>query len=318
MKTFWNSFSKPAVAIDLGTANTRLALGNKFFTEVPTKISRRHLENKKTETVMPLRGGVVKDIPAATDLLKNLLRKTSMFFRPRVLICAPSDVTGEERTALFEATRQAGALNVTIIPEPLAAAVGTGLDISSPYAQMLVDIGDGVTDIAIIRDGDIVQTAAVRMAGSDMQRAIQLKMLERSVIISKTNAERLVCRLGSAADSLLDSMTVCGTDEAGETVVLEVRSSDVCIAIAPVIQSIVQTIVRAVREMPDTVCAEVAETGICLTGGIAKLPGMALTIEKETNLPVKLAPAPLNSVINGASRALESSIETNFWKNLTQ
>ena len=125
---FSNLFSNPDVAIDLGTANTRLA-GARLFTVLPTKT---RVKRRSSETVMPLRGGVIKDVPATTVFLRNLLKRAHRFRRPRVLICAPSDVSATEKEALFEATRRAGARNVAIVPEPLAAAVGAGIDLSSP------------------------------------------------------------------------------------------------------------------------------------------------------------------------------------------
>lgn len=309
---FSHLFSSPDVAIDLGTANTRLAAA-RLFTALPTKT---RVKRRSSEIVMPLRGGVVKDVPATTVFLRNLLKRAHRFRRPRVLICAPSDVSVTEKQALLEATRRAGARNVAIVPEPLAAAVGAGLDLSSPYAQMLVDIGDGVTDIAVIRDGSIIQTAAIRKAGSDLHRAVQRMLLNNHpVIISRAVAETLTCRLGGVVSHpSSDCLKIDGVEGSGQRITVTVRSDDVCEAIAPVIQAIVETIVKAVRQMPPKVCAEVAETGICLTGGVAKLPGITELIEKETNLPVMLAPAPLTSVIDGASRMLETSAETNFWQ----
>ena len=307
---FSNLFSSPDVAIDLGTANTRLA-GASLFAALPTKT---RVKRRTGEIVKPLSGGVVKDVPAATVFLRRLLKRAHRFRRPRVLICAPSDVSATEKEALLEATRRAGARHVAIVPEPLAAAVGAGLDLSSPYAQMLVDIGDGVTDIAVIRDGAIIQTAAVRKAGSDLHRAVQRMMLDRHpLIISRKVAETLTCRLGGVQPST-GFLKIYGVEESGQRITVTVRSGDVCEAIAPVVQLIVETVVEAVRQMPSKVCAEVAETGICLTGGVAKLPGIAELIEEKTNMPVNLAPAPLTSVIDGASRMLETSAKTNFWE----
>jgi rod shape-determining protein MreB len=309
---FSHIFSSADVSIDLGTANTRLA-GARLFAALPTKT---RVKRRSSEMVTPVRGGVVKDVPATTFFLRNLLKRAHRFRRPRVLICAPSDVSATEKEALFEATRRAGASHVAIVPEPLAAAVGAGLDLSSPYAQMLVDIGDGVTDIAVIRGGDIIQTSALRKAGSDLHRAVQRMMLDRHpVIISRTVAETLTCRLGSVdGHSSSKFLKIYGVEASGQQITVTVRSEDVYEAIAPVVQMIVETIVRAVRYMSPQVCAEVAETGICLTGGVAGLPGIDKLIEKETNLPVKLAPAPLTSVIDGASRMLETSAKTNFWQ----
>jgi rod shape-determining protein MreB len=309
---FSHLFYNADVAIDLGTANTRLA-GARLSTALPTKT---RLKRRSSEVVTPLRGGVVKDVPAAAVFLRNLLKRAHRFRRPRVLICAPSDVSATEKEALFEATRRAGARHVAIVPEPLAAAVGAGLDLSSPYAQMLVDIGDGVTDIAVIRGGDIIQASTIRKAGSDLHRAVQKMMLDRHpVIISRLVAETLTCRLGSVdGRSSSKYLKIYGIEETGQPITVTVRSEDVREAIAPVVQTIVETVVRAVRYMSPQVCAEVAETGVCLTGGVANLPGIGKLIESETNLPVKLAPAPLTSVIDGASRMLETSARTNFWQ----
>lgn len=329
--TITRFFSGSDVAVDLGTANTRVfTAGAGLFVDVPTKVKisprkKRIYYNpaengstRKSEIVMPLQEGVIRDVPAAAILLKNLLKKACCFglYRPRVLICAPSDVSEREKAALVEATQKAGAAAVAIIPEPLAAAVGAGLDISSPYAQMLVDIGDGVTDIAIIRDGNLIQTAATRTAGSNLHRAVQRMMAARyPVIISRNDAEVLTRKLGAVyRNPRPDFLKIYGVGDSGQKIPVDVLGRDVCEAINPVVQTIVETVRQAVREMSPEVCAEVAETGICLTGGVAELPGIDKLISDTTNLPVELAPAPMNSVINGARLMLETSVKTSFWE----
>src|SRR5262249_7266062 len=192
----------PDIAIDLGTANTRLyALGRGMIADEPS-IVRMSLETGRVEavgrcavrlryrngnasSVSPLRAGVIEDVDAAASLLKPLMWRARRLglMRPRALACAPTDASEKERAALIEVTRRAGASYVAIAPEPLAAAIGAGLDISSPYAQMVVDIGDGVTDIAVIRSGTLVATSAVRKACSDLHSAI-LNHVEKKYKVS--------------------------------------------------------------------------------------------------------------------------------------
>ena len=327
-------FFAPDVAIDLGTANTRLfAAGRGLIADSPSVVginrktvnhngsSRANNEEQeiKPKYVMPLEGGVVKNVPAASMLLKKFLRRASRFgfSAPRVIVCAPSDVSEDEREALIEANRRAGASAVAIVPEPLAAAIGAGLDVASPYAQMLVDIGEGVTDVAVVREGELIQTEAVRTGGGDLHRAVQKMIAERYDIgISKNEAEFLTKKLGAVGGvaPLTSSLQMLGANGSNLKKPFTVESTEVCEAINPVIGVIAETVRRAVRKMPPEACAEVVESGIRLTGGVAQLPGIVEFIAKETNLEVKPAPAPLLSVINGASQMLEPAAETNLWQ----
>lgn len=314
-------FSGPDVAVDLGTANTRLfSAGVGRVVDVPTKVKfphRKKLSDADSPHLTPLSGGVIENVPAATFLLKKLLKRTCRFgfSRPRVIVCAPSDISRRERSVLLEAVRQAGASVAAVVPEPLAAAIGAGLDVSSPYAQMLVDIGDGVTDIAVIRAGNLIQTAAIRTAGSDLHRAVQKVTAKRyGVELSIEDAEILTRKLGSVYQNTLpDALVICGNG--GQKTPITVKSLDVCEAIRPVFAVIVETISRTVREMSPEACAEVIETGVCLTGGVAEMPGLVELIAERTNLPVQLAPRPMYSVIDGASRMLETSARTHFWRS---
>ncbi|MGH9802310.1 MAG: rod shape-determining protein, partial [Blastocatellia bacterium] len=181
----------PDLAIDLGTANTRLyALGHGLIANEPSLIRFQQYTGEVeavgaqaawlssndpySPTVSPLHAGVVADIEAASSLLKPFLKRAQRFglFKPRVLACAPTDACEEERAALIEAAQRAGASEVYIAPEPLAAAIGAGMDVASHYAQMIVDIGDGVTDIAVVRSGSLILTSAVRTACSDLRNAV--------------------------------------------------------------------------------------------------------------------------------------------------
>jgi len=322
------------VAIDLGTANTRLyAAGRGIIADEPSIVKIPDSAEIEPDDVLcvtamtgqevvisPLHAGVVTDIEAATSLLKPLLRRTRRFglIRPRVLACVPTDACEEERAALIEATRQAGAAAVVLAPEPLAAAIGAGLDIGSLYAHMLVDIGDGVTDIAVIRSGNLEMTAAARTACSDLHLAVRRMVSEQhGVWLSQHEAERLTRRLGVVRDaplalSLLATGTSCETQR--QTVVC-VSSQEVCAAIAPIIETIVGAVCTAVRDLPNAMACEVIESGICLTGGGACLRGMAELIAAETAIDVRRAAAPLHAVIYGAREMLTVGAATDLWMN---
>lgn len=328
-------FSVPDIAIDLGTANTRVfVFGSGMVVDTPTVVRvdrrqkliglksppRRDNSAQDGEFVMPVRNGVIKNVPAATFFLKTLLKRIRRFdfSPPRVIVCAPGDVSDAERAALIEVVGQAGASAATVVAEPLAAAIGAGLDMSSLYAQMLVDLGDGVTDIAVIRDGNLIQTAATRTAaGSHLHLAVQKMAAERyGARISRKDTEILTRKLGSVyQDPVPDSLKIYGIADGNREIQITVESLDVCEAIRPVVNAIVESICRAVREMSPDACAEVIETGICLTGGVAELPGLAELIAEKTSLAVELAPTPMYSVIDGASRMLETSAKTYFWQS---
>ena len=328
--------SEPDIAIDLGTANTRLfAAGKGIFCDEPTIIPTGESLPKKlpagTETafdaeaasrdgsVAPLSGGVIADVRAATILLERFLQRSRKYglVRPRAIACAPTDASAGERAALVEAVRRAGVSTVKVIPEPLAAAIGAGLDVSSPYAQGLIDIGAGVTDIAIIRSGAIIRKFAVRLACNDMQNAVRRMVSSRySLTIIFAEAERLAKTAGSVGDrvAMTDELTVEGRSRAdGLRTEVAVASVDVSKAMAPVVEGIMETIRRAVRSLPPDISAEVIETGICLTGGGACITGMPEYVSMQTALEVKAAPDPLHSVIDGASRMLSVANRTNLW-----
>jgi rod shape-determining protein MreB len=325
----------PDLAIDLGTANTRLYVsGRGLIADEPSivkmpdrtrltkaigaqaaKLSR---PEASAQMVSPLRAGVVADVDAATSLLTPLLRRARRFglIHPRALACVPTNASDEERAAVVEATRRAGAAAVALAPEPLAAAIGAGLDVGSRYAHMLVDIGDGVTDIAVIRSGELVMTAAVRTACSDLHRAVRQMVAERhGVHLYAREAERLTCRLGAASgDAPAASLIAAGIDCAtsGETTIW-VSSHEVSEAIAPVIETIVWVVRAAVKDLPANLACEVIESGISLTGGGACLAGMADLIAAETAIDVRPADDPLHAVINGARQMLSVGIATNLW-----
>lgn len=324
----------PDVALDLGTANTRLyAQGRGIVADIPSavKVNRENgsveavgkpalpsNKNNSYDSILPLRSGVVKDVEGAAYLLTPLLRRVRRFglIKPRVLACAPTDATSEERAALMEAAIRAGAATVKIVPEPLAAAIGAGLDISSPYAQMLVDIGDGVTDIAVIRDSELLSTAATRTACSDLHKAIQEMMFtEYNVSISLSEAERLAQKIGVLPKSQPNPFqTVLATNRStGHNLNTQVDTEEISKAMSPVINKIITTICGIIRDLPVKTSCEIIESGISLTGGGACLPGMKELIAKRTSLDIKLVANPMHAVINGACQMLRGKNNSNFW-----
>ncbi len=329
--------SAPDVAVDLGTANTRLyARGYGLIADEPS-IIKVHPETGAVEAVgnravqmddphdlrrpiSPLHAGVVTDVEAAALLLKPFLRRARRFSlsRSRVLACVPTDACQDEQAALIEAALRAGASAVALAPEPLAAAIGAGLDISSPYAQMLVDIGDGVTDIAVTQSGELIATHAVRTACSDLHAAISKLMVERfGVELYPREAERLTRKIGAAVQEPPATMLMAmGTERGtGREKVVCINSREIAQALAPVINTIVEAILTALSKLSPKTSCEVIESGLCLTGGGACLKGLPELISKATSLEVRVATDPLRAVINGARQMLLVGAATHLWLN---
>lgn len=327
----------PDLAIDLGTANTRLyALGHGLIADEPSLIRFQPYTGEVeavgaeaawlanvdpySPTVSPLHAGVVADIEAASSLLKPFLKRAQRFglFKPRLLACAPTDACEEERAALIEAAQRAGASEVYIAPEPLAAAIGAGLDVASHYAQMIVDIGDGVTDIAVVRSGNLILTSAVRTACSDLRNAVaQMVSFRHGVLLFPQEAERLMQLIGATFDYDQEELVVTtGTDLlTGEPLDLCVSSHDLNEAIEPILENIVEAIHNTVRKLPEETSCEVIENGICLTGGGAQLQGLPERLAAATSLDVRVADDPMMAVINGARQMLDVGIATDIWQN---
>src|SRR5262245_63645932 len=329
--------ASPDLALDLGTANTRLyARGHGLIADEPSlikikpetgrveavgkKAARLTASRHNSLSVSPCHAGVVADVDAAYLLLKPMLKRARGFgmIKPRALTCAPTDACEEERAALIEATKRAGASAVVVVPEPMAAAFGAGLDISSPYAQMLVDVGDGVTDIAVIRSGALVTTSGVRTACSDLRHSVSQTIAFRyGVLLFSDEAERLMRTVGASRDYERERLLLTqGTDLlTGEAMSLCVSSHDVVEAVEQPLEIIVDAVQKAVRDLPVETSCEVIETGLCLTGGGAQLQGMSERLAEATSLTVRVAEDPMRAVINGACQMLKVGIATDIWNN---
>ncbi len=328
--------SRPSIAIDLGTANTRI-----FSSDIgqvrerpssvrPSDVSENsafpgdyisYLNSKISYN--PLRGGVIVDIYNAINLLKPLLKETRRGIRPPIsLASAPTDTTPKERELLAKAIIEAGASHVAIIPEVWAAAIGAGIDVSSERAQVLIDLGEGVTDLAVIRDGQLIYTAAIRTACSDLQKAVRSAIVSRhKVYVCRTEAERLTNTISSIITGESQNpryITIQGNDIfKGHDVTTDISEKDIVNAMEPVINRILKMVKFNLKRLSGSVYDEITESGICLSGGGALISGIDKLIESQINLDVRIAPDPIRSVIDGEIETLKYwNGHKNWWENI--
>ena len=313
-------FSKD-VGIDLGTANTLVYMKGKGIimrepsvVAVDTKTDEVRCVGAEAKAVIgrtpgsivavrPLKDGVIADFDITTNMLENFLKKAcgnSMFSRPRVVICIPSGVTEVERRAVREATLKAGARQVSVIEEPMAAAIGAGLPISEPTGSMIVDIGGGTAEIAVISLGGIVASRSVRMAGDMFDQAI-IAFIKRkyNLLIGERTAEQIKIEIGSAY-ALDPEMTM---EIKGRNLV--VHSEDVREALLECLVKITSAIKETLERTPPELSADIIDRGITLTGGGALLRGLDQLIQSETGIDVHIAEDPLDCVAKGAGAVLD-------------
>jgi rod shape-determining protein MreB len=317
------------LAIDLGTANTLVyAKGKGLVLNEPTVVA---LDSRSREVLAigtdawqmigrtpgyivaerPLRGGAITDFEVTERMLSVLLRRVGVgrLNRPKVLICVPSAITAVERRAVKEAARRAGASASFLIEQPMAAAIGAGLDIHEPVGNMVVDVGGGTTETAVISLGGVVASHAIRCGGFDMDAAIQQYVRhEHGIAIGERTGEELKMAIGSAlpyADEL--KAEVRGreiTTGLPKTVVLS--PEEVRYALRDQVEQIVTTVVACLGESPPELAQDNIYEGIHLVGGGAMLRGLANKLADETEVPVHLVPTPLECVVLGAGLCLDS------------
>ncbi|WP_224984474.1 rod shape-determining protein [Geomonas agri] len=277
------------VALDVGTATTRIATGNCGIVEIPSRIGSRKA----------LHDGVIVDPEAALRILQPVLERRRVFgmVKPSILGCAPSDASHSERQLLTDAIMKAGAAAVSIIPEPLAAAVGANLDVSSPYAQMVVDIGDGVTDCAVLRSGKVVASYALRGGCCRMRNAVvtAFEAVQRTVLHEEE------------ADLLLRH---CGTNGPAE----HAAGATAATALVPILDEIADSIDSFIRDLPNDIGCDIIYSGICLTGGGALIPGLRHLLEERTGINVFTVSNPRSAVVEGARAILPVVVMLNRWK----
>ncbi len=260
--------------------------------------------------VRPLRKGAITDFDITQRLIRLVLQRVgvSRFPRPSVLVCVPSAITAVEKRAVEEATLKAGAKAVYLLEQPMAAAMGAELPIHEPLGNMLIDIGGGTTEVAIISLGGIVSLKAIRVGSFDIDAALQAYTRAKySVAIGERTAEDIKLAIGSAwpvDDSL--RVEVRGRDiTTGLPRMLILTSEEVREAISDPVDAIVSTVVEALSECPPELSQDILLNGIYLTGGGGMLKGMDIRVAEETNVPVHLTPKPLETVVRGAGKVLE-------------
>ena len=322
-------FSKD-MGIDLGTANTLIYVkGKGIVLREPSVVAIRNDNTKQVLAVgdeakemigrtpgnivaiRPLKDGVIADFDVTQSMLKLFLRKVtnnSSFVRPRIVVCFPSGVTEVEKRAIEEATKQAGARDVHLMEEPMAAAIGAGLPVHEPTGSMVVDIGGGTTEVAVISLGGIVTSKSLRIAGDELDQSIVTYIKkEYNLMIGERTAEAIKMQIGSAYPEGEEvTMDIKGRDlVSGLPKVLNISSAEIREALREPITAIIDAIKSTLEKTPPELSADVMEKGIMLTGGGAMLHGLDLLISNETHMPVHIAENPLDCVAIGAGKALD-------------
>ena len=321
------------IGVDLGTANTLLCMkGKGIILSSPSvvAISRstreivalgkeaRKMLGKTPEGILafrPIKDGVIADFDVTAKMLRAFFEITesiSLFSRPSVIVCIPYSVTEVERRAVEDAVFEAGARSVALIDEPLAAAIGTGLHVGGARGSMIVDIGGGTTEVAVISLGGIVSSNSIRVAGDEFDEAIVSYIRKNyNVLIGTTSAEDLKMRIGSAHPSAdCGEMEVCGRNlRSGLGAVIKVSSADVRMAIQESIAQIIDAIKITLEQTPPELSSDIYDFGIRLTGGGAMLRGIDRLIEEQTGIKVTKPQRPLECVCAGILRVIESEGE---------
>ena len=317
------------VAIDLGTANTLIYIrGRGIVLNEPSIVavhrSTREVlatgyqalqmherTHKEIETIRPLKDGVIADFEVAEQLIRGLIRKVQknwMTTIRRMVVCVPSGITEVEKRAVRDSAEHAGARQVYLIDEPMAAAIGIGLNVAEPVGNMIVDIGGGTTEIAVIALNGIVIDESIRVGGDEIDRSIvQYFKRNHNLLIGSRTAERIKREVGSAIE--LDpelELSVKGRDlVSGIPKVRTISSEDVREALRDSIGQIVSGVIRCLERTPPELGADVLERGIMLTGGGALLKGIDTLIRNRVELPVYIAEDPLTAVVRGTGSVLE-------------
>jgi rod shape-determining protein MreB and related proteins len=323
------SFIGRDMAIDLGTANTLVYVrGRGIVLNEPSVVAINTntggilavgSEAKKMigrtpgniVAVRPLKDGVIADFEITERMLRYFIlkiHKRRYLARPRVVVCVPSGITGVERRAVIEASTQAGARQVHIIEEPMAAAIGSGLPVHEATGNMVVDIGGGTTEVAVISLGGIVTAQSIRVAGDELDNAIiQHIKKEYSLLLGERTAEQIKITIGSAYDLDKDEHTeIRGRDlVSGLPKTVVISAAEVRKAIEEPVNAIVDAVKTTLDKCPPELSGDVMDRGIVLTGGGALLRGLDERLRQETGMPIHIAEDPLDSVALGSGKCVE-------------
>jgi len=324
------NFLKSEIAIDLGTSTTLIYVkGKGIVLDEPSVVSvdlytgktlscgneARKMLGKTPETVIakrPMKDGVIADFELVQEMIIYFLNRVlekNIFVRPTVLIAVPSGITDVERRAVRDAAILAGVQKVYMVSEPVAAAVGLGLPIEEPLGNMLIDIGGGTTEIAVISLSGIVVNKSIRTAGDEMDEAIATYIRERyRVAIGEQTAEEIKIRLGNAFPTYTEEkMEVRGRDlVTGAPKTIEISSTEVRNALRGVLNEIIFAVKKALEQTPPELLSDIIDRGIYLTGGGSLLKGLKDLLMEETNILIKTAENPRYCVVLGAGKILEN------------
>ena len=263
------------------------------------------------KAVRPLKDGVIADFSATQLMLKNILRKVCQRYntrKPRVVVGVPSGITEVEERAVEESIMQAGAREVYLIEEPMAAAIGAGLNVADPTGSMVVDIGGGTTEVAVISLGGIVVSKSIRIAGDELNEdIISYIKKEKNIAIGESTAEEIKLQIGCADPLVTDlSMEIRGRDlTTGLPRNITLKSSQIMEAMSDSVGKIVEIIKQTLEKTPPELASDLIETGIILTGGGALVQNLDKLLSKETNIPIYIASEPLDCVVKGTEKTLE-------------
>lgn len=260
--------------------------------------------------IRPMKDGVISDYDITERMLKYFIKKAvgRTLFKPRVIVCVPSGITEVERRAVIEAGNQAGAIKTYLIEEPIAAAIGSGIDITEPSGNMVVDIGGGTTDVAVISLGGIVVSRSIKVAGDECDEAISKYIRKKyNMMIGERSAEELKLSIGSAYKrEEVEYKEVRGRNLlTGLPLTVNVSSDDMIEALKDPIQEIVETVHTVLERTPPELAADISNKGIILTGGGALLYGLDKLITEKTGIPVKIANEPVSCVARGTGKAID-------------
>ena len=329
---FFSIFSKD-MAIDLGTANTLVYVkGEGVVLNEPSVVATVENQGRtqvlavgneakqmlgrtpgKIKAIRPMKDGVIADFEVAEQMIKSFIKKVHSgrtLSNPQIVICVPTGATNVERRAIRESADAAGARRVFLIEEPVAAAIGAGLPVAEPTGSMIVDIGGGTTEVAVLSLGGVVHATSVKSAGDKFDEAIiEYMRAAHKLAIGETTAERMKKEIGSASppeDGDGKSMNVKGRDLiTGLPKEISISQRQIAEALAEPVAQIIDTIKRALEQTPAELSADIVERGIMMTGGGSLLGNLDKVLRRATSLPVSIAEDPLLCVVMGTGKALE-------------